>query len=953
MTFDPKLFFLNLEGINFDKINEILTEMLIFKNMYFFCFNETWTNELSMTSYQLDGYKLASFYSRLNCKRGGVAIYIRNDLSYKPIDLKKYCFELDIEVCAISCNLSNAKTILLNCYRSPDGNIKLFLEKIDEVLNSIFDPNCNFIVCGDFNFNCLATKCSHFLKLSNIFSSYGLFHRGGWPTRVTDTSTTSIDHIFTNVIEFVSCVYDNTLSDHRTTLGDFNISSKKSNRFHVWRRSYNEDALLNFKRSIQNEAWLSVYNCSLFSESFDSFFNIIQYYFNKHFPLHKSCREISSKSWVSNTVKISSNNLKDLYYFSQRNPELRPFYKDAKKQHTKLVRETKKSFYQNKIFSSDSTTKACWQVVNQVTNKKPMQKNNITLRNHKNERVNEPASLSNIFNDFFNNAPNEILQKINISSNIPDFSFNIKNNFKLCPYTEIELGELLLAKLKNSKSYGFDELPNFLIKQILLFIIKPLTHLVNLSFCCGEFPSRLKLGKVIPIFKKGDEYNVENYRPITVPSVFSKIFEYAFLNRLLLHLQNNKILSENQHGFRNGKSTISAVHSFYEELIKLIDAGECPVGIFCDLSRAFDCVDYNKFLVIIKKYGIVGKSLDWSRSFLVGRKQYVSIQHTDSKNNVRNFSSQSLDISMGVPQGSVLGPIFFILFINQFDNIDSNTFFTAYADDISALISDKLDNVLTNSCNDLVKYINFWFSNHSLYLNPSKTKLMRFHHAQNKTVKELDIVLGEDRLSFNASAKFLGLYIDSNISWKAHCEYLIPKITSQSYVLRQLKTILTTEQLIQIYFANVDSRLRYGVCFWGWSPFSDDVFVAQKRCIRSLAGISPIQSCKQFFVKFNILTVPSLFIFELCLYVFSNSNKFKRNCDIHHINTRNSENLHTNLTKSKVAFRSPHNMGPLLFNKLPNDIKIIKTISQFKLKLKQFLVQKCFYRVDEYLQIVI
>lgn len=126
-------------------------------------------------------------------------------------------------------------------------------------------------------------------------------------------------------------------------------------------------------------------------------------------------------------------------------------------------------------------------------------KKNIDLRNNNNnEKISDPVSIANMFNIFFKNAPSEILKKINVLNNDePVFTFRVENNFALCPYTEDELGELLLKRLKNSRSCGFDEVPNFLIREVLPYIIGPLTYLVNLSFCCGEFPSRLKMGNVL------------------------------------------------------------------------------------------------------------------------------------------------------------------------------------------------------------------------------------------------------------------------------------------------------------------------------------------------------------------------------------------------------------------------------------------------------------------------
>lgn len=933
----------------------MIVELSDYENLFFMCFNETWTDNMSINSFKIDGYGLADHYCRRSKKRGGVAIYLRDDVSFRRIDLTDFCVELDIEVCAVSCDIRGFKVVILNCYRSPDGDVSVFLEKLEQVLDKTYYPNSNMIVCGDFNFDSLCSNCPNFLKfvkLCNILALYGLYRRGGWPTRVTDTSVTCIDHVFSNMEQVVSCVYDNTYSDHRSTLLDFTICTKKSHRINLWRRSYNEESMSKFITGLQAEMWSSVYHNNSCSSAFDSFFNIFQFYFNMHFPLHKSSIETTTKKWVSNDVRSSSRQLRDLFAISQLDQNLRPLYKEAKKTHNKLVRNCKRKYYQGKILSAENTTKACWQTVREMTYSGNLNKNTVLYDSDNGKKVYDPQKIANTFNQFFQNAPVEILKKINSSGVHFSFNFDLQSKFKLCPYTDEELYELLSKKLKNLKSSGFDEIPSFLIKRVLLFIIKPITHLINLSFCCGEFPDRLKLGKVIPILKKGDSQLIENYRPITIPSVFSKIFEYAFLNRLLVHLKDNNIIIGNQHGFQEGKNTMSAVHSFYEELILMVDRGECPAGVFCDLSRAFDCVDHDKLMFILGKYGFVGASYEWSKSFLEKREQYVMIQHTDSWNMVRNFTSQSVGDLCGVPQGSILGPIFFIIYINRVVDIDPGAFFAAFADDVSGLVSGASDVILEKKCNDFLNNVSSWFGDHSLYLNPSKTTVVRFHHAQ-KVAKDLNVCIGGEPLPHSDNTRFLGLCIDSNLNWKAHCEFLTPKIHSQSYVIRQLKTVLTKRQLVQIYYANVDSRLRYGICFWGWSTLSDEVFLAQKRCIRSIVGVPPTHSCKDLFIDLHILTLPSLYIFEMCLYVFKNSVKFRRNCEIHNIDTRSRNDLHTAVCRSKLAFRSPNNLGPLLFNNLPVHVKMCKGASKFKSELKKFLLEKCFYRVDEYFTIFV
>lgn len=243
--------------------------------------------------------------------------------------------------------------------------------------------------------------------------------------------------------------------------------------------------------------------------------------------------------------------------------------------------------------------------------------------------------------------------------------------------------------------------------------------------------------------------------------------------------------------------------------------------------------------------------------------------------------------------------------------------------------------------------MNVWFNVNSLYLNPDKTKFLRFHHSQ-KGCSDLKLKVNSEFIQRAQSVKFLGIFLDENLNFKTHCEYVISRLSSLVYMLKNLRTVLTRQQLITVYYAQVESILRYGLIFWGWSTSSCDVFLVQKRILRSIAGVHRTHSCRDLFRENGVLTLPSLFIQEMSIYVFKKRQDFPLVHQMHNVNTRQMYDFHIPFSKYKLGCRSPNILGPKIFNLLPDDIKRCTALNVFRAKLKQFLLGKCFYSVSEY-----
>lgn len=941
--------------MNLEKINNIEIEYLLNSNIRFVCLTETWAKQDTINHLNFDKFYLGSHFCRENAKGGGVAIWVNQEIESSVLDVSRFCIEKSIELCAVCVSLGKISVIIVNCYRSPCGDINVFLNNIDNMLNYLYKPNVSFILCGDMNLDSYMSNGSinkGFSALCNIVSCFNLLPIVKWPTRVTDATATTIDHIFTNIDGAGDCfVLDNTISDHRVIFFQSNLFlNKGSQSFFYERRIFSDVSISSFYGDLCGQDWSMLYALENINEAFNLFFSVFFGHFDRHFPVTKCYKRGTdvNKKWITPEVKNSSSALKDLYKLSRDYPFLKESYNVAKRKHNSLVKHAKRAYYQSKIFSSANPGKMAWKVISDISGKSKTVSNSNLNINHNDNTLHDPQDIANLFNTFFVDAPKVILNKINKSAN--GYHSNVADNhlsFFLRPLCGEEVLSILNCKLKNKWSAGNDEIPVYLLKKAGSAIIEPLTFLINLSFSSGEFPNNLKTGKVVPIFKKGDPQLVDNYRPVCVSSSFSKIFEYAFLDRLLCFLDKYNIITEKQHGFISGKSTNSAIHNFYERVLEKVDMGECPVGIFFDLSRAFDCVSHTILCDKLFNYGIRGNPLRWAKSFLENRNQYVSIEH-HSECGRQRYESDRSKVNVGIPQGSILGPLFFILYINDIVNVGSNIHFTIYADDTSIVMSNNSPESLRVECASALKRLHEWFSENDLLLNANKTQALLFQTRQRSLQTPPDITVNGEPILFSDSVKFLGVGIDRFLSWKPHCQAVCARLNSIAYQFRVLSPVLTARQLLALYHAQVGSKISYGICFWGGSSMAPDILLCQKKVLRIIKNVPSTYSCRNLFKDYNILTVTSLFIFELCVYVFLNKAKFRQNFMIHHFNTRQRSDFHIPTYNLSITKNAPNILGIKLFNSLPADLKNINNLLRFKKELKKFLVNKSIYSLNEF-----
>lgn len=919
-----------------EKVDSIVVDFVTEGNINFLCLTETWCNYDSIESVHFPNYYLASSFCRSNGKGGGNGLWCSYDVVSESINLNRFCVENVFEISGISYKLKNSSCILLVCYRPPGFNqFSEFCERLSDLLHFIFRPNLKLSLVGDFNIDPVRDS-KYYSVLCNILAGVNVINYVNEPTR----NQYQLDHVFCNFNVNIRA-QKQEYSDHKTILFHLDLDVTNKQGVHE-KRDFSEINIKNFCDDINQETWNNIYKEPDFQLSFRAFYDSFSYHFHKHFPLKKYYIN-QGPNWVTNEIKKSSKNLKTLFYMKKQNPLLDEYYRQAKRDHLLVVKITKKAFYQKKFNRSDNTSRCVWNIVKELNNKQCGKKTEWSL-NIEGQTNKDKQIISQYFNNFFLAAPTKIIKNIPISNRRIENNYYNTKSFFLSKLSAKEIYDLIQKKLKPKFSTSFDDIPSFLIKMCLDKIIEPLCYLVNKSFENGEFPDMLKVNKVVPVYKKGEKNDVNNYRPVSLTSPFSKIFEYCFLYQLEIFLEKYKIISNTQFGFRPNMSTKDALDFVINEIVKHMENGQCPVGVFCDLSRAFDCVDHDLLLEKFEKIGIRGIPLKWSESFLRDRKQYVCVD---------NISSGSVIVNLGVPQGTVLGPIFFIIFFDTINNDISQCAdkyrLPKFADDSVFVTSDTNTICLEIKVNNILANLSNWYSNNSLFLNSEKTNYIRFHHPQNKNKNlAIDIRVNKDAIRSVESVNLLGIRIDQFLNWKDQCSKIISILHKNCYLFRNLKYVLTQAQLKCIYCGKVESILRYGICFWGTAPAAQDVFIAQKKLIRCIVGVPQTHSCREIFKSRGIFTFYDLLIYEMAVYFFNNKNKYNRQFDVHQRNTRNQTSYVIPYRNSNLGMMLPNTLSIRIFNNLPPEVQNSDTEYAFKRRIKKFLHSKTFYSLDEY-----
>ncbi|RVE54679.1 hypothetical protein evm_000800 [Chilo suppressalis] len=369
----------------------------------------------------------------------------------------------------------------------------------------------------------------------------------------------------------------------------------------------------------------------------------------------------------------------------------------------------------------------------------------------------------------------------------------------------------------------------------------------------------MKCAKVIPLFKAGDKSDPSNFRPISVLPALSKVFEKIIYNQLLAHFSINKLLHLKQFGFTRGKSTTDAGTALLKHIFDIWESKHDAIGIFCDLSKAFDCVSHETLLNKMKHYDVSNISLSLIQSYLSARIQKVVINEAEST---------GAPISMGVPQGSILGPLLFLIYINDLPHFTRDLCETVlFADDTSLVFKARRGNDCYDEVNCALSEVLHWFTVNNLKLNSSKTKCVKFTLPNVRQVNT-SLKINDQPVELVDSTKFLGITLDSHLQWDPHIDALSSRLSSAAFAVKKIRLLTDVETARMVYFGYFHSVMSYGLLLWGSAANIESIFVLQKRAVRAIYNLKARESLREKFKEINILTLASQYNSENIIYGF-------------------------------------------------------------------------------------
>ncbi|RUA05525.1 MAG: hypothetical protein DSY43_04445 [Gammaproteobacteria bacterium] len=928
--------------LNTNSLLAHIDELKILLNTYekidILAINETKLDtSISDREIHLPGFEIARKDRIINGRNGGgICIYVRSNINFR---LRDDLGSTNLECLTIEITNPRSRPFLVSTwYRPPQSPLDLF-SSFEELIDKIDAENKDFFLLGDLNCNLLpGIADNNSLHLRNIIDVYGLSQLITEPTRITQRSKTLIDLCLTNSPQMVSNsgVIHVGISDHsliyltrkmRYTRSGVHKTSEMRQL-----KNFNID---HFLHDLRHQKWDSVCITNDPNEMWDAWKHLLMSVIDKHAPLRTKRISNIKSPWLTSCVirKIRRRDFLKQKHTKTNNPTVWEQFRKARNDVNNSIKRAKHRYFTKNLDANKKDPKKTWKFINELLNRR-CKSTIVSELKIGDQIVSSPADIAEEFNSHFTNIGLQLASEIPESVIDPLSYLQPINKTFSFKTVDDQVILKLLKTIDGKKATGLDNIPCKLLKIAADIVAPSLTRVFNQSIATGVFPIDWKLARVTPIFKKGSKSDLNNYRPISVLPVVAKIFEKVIYDQLYTYLNSNNLLANCQSGFRSLHSTLTALLEATNDWSVNIDKGFLNGVIFIDLRKAFDTIDHKIIMHKLSIYGVDSSTLKWFESYLENRNQKCS---------VNGHLSSNSRVTCGVPQGSILGPLLFLIYINDLPNCLAEGLPRMYADDTSISFVASNLNDLQQTINKELENVDIWLRSNKLSLNVAKTEFMVVgsrQKLQTENDSSIDIHINGEQINEVESTKSLGVFIDKNLSWKRHIDEISKKISAGIGALKRARSSISRDTAIKIYKALIEPYFYYCSSVWDGltQQSSDKLQKLQNRAARVITVSSYDTSSK---LLLEMLGWDKLYIErkkQKVITVYRAINNYAppylKYLFIPRKSTYNLRDFENKLEipkpRTDYLKRSFSYNGAVLWNDLPKELRLSKSLSHFK-----------------------